>query len=345
MGAFKASFWRSFIGAAAILILPLAIGSRIGAAHLPPKPAFPIPGERFVAEYAGQGAYTAHLVYWWDLFGFGNRIREADILLIGSSHTQFGLSARQLSSELSQQAGRPIRVFNAGLGCDTSLSFDAALLERLGISDRRVIADGFAYRFDPYTYGCFSEFSEIQDNVQGLFKALAVAARFDWDWMLDGVLPRVELGARRATIGRYLNEPATILDWRYGDVAELFTPEQGDQFPTQFSGSAKEIASGLAWRLQSGTVPVPDAFKSLVERNHLRLVMTLVPYVLMPGFNQDRYDNIERLLASAGPGARTDFVAIAPEGLASFDTQHLTGTGRTAATKRLATAIEAARGL
>ncbi len=345
MGGFKARFWRAFLGVTAILLVPLVLWSRIGAADLPAKPEFPVPGKRFVAEYAGQGAYIAHLAYWWGLFGFGDRIRQADIVLIGSSHTQFGLSARQLSADLSQRAGRPIRVFNAGLGCDTPLGFDASLLDRLDIRNRLVVADGFAYGFDPYTYGCFSEFSGIGDRVQALFKALGVATRFDWDWMLDGVLPRIDLSGPRVTIGRYLNQPATILDWHYGDVAALFSPEQGEQFPVQFSGQAKDIASGLPWRLRSGTVPVPDAFKGLVESRHIRLIMTLVPFLLTPGFNEDRYENVERLLASDGVGPRAGFIAIPPGGLQSFDSQHLTGAGRAAATKRLAAGLASSAAL
>jgi hypothetical protein len=72
---------------------------------------------QFVAEYGGVGAYVGHLLYYWGLFGMRDRIRQADIVLLGSSHTQFGLSARQLSEILSRESGRPIKAFNLGLGC------------------------------------------------------------------------------------------------------------------------------------------------------------------------------------------------------------------------------------
>ena len=212
MGRFRKTFWQSFIAAAVLVLAPLVLWSRLDAAHIPAKPDFPIPGQRFVAEYGGQGAYLAHLAYWWNLFGMGDRIRHADLVLLGSSHTQFGLSARQLGDALSRDLGRPVRVFNAGLGCDTPLGFDASLIERLGLRDRTVIADSFAYDPDPYTYACFSEFSGIGDAGQALFKIGAAWTRFAWDWTLDGVLPRIALVDGQVTIGRYLHEAVTILD-------------------------------------------------------------------------------------------------------------------------------------
>jgi hypothetical protein len=339
MGAFKKSFWVSFALAAAILLGALAMASRIDSADLPPKPAFPVPGKLFVAGYEGQEANVAELAYWWNLFGIASAIRRADVVLLGSSHMQFGLSARQLSADFSRQAGRPIRVFNAGLGCDTPLSVDASLLEHLDIRDRVVIADGFAYEFDPYTYDCFQEFAAIKDRVQALFETLAIWSRFDWDWMLDGYLPRFDLRDRRLTIGRYLNGEVTVLDWNYGDVAYLYAPELGEVFPGSASG--QKIAIGPAWRLASGTIPLPAAFQGVTGPRRIRPIFTLIPFVLSPGFNLDRYENLVHLLASAGPGTGVPFVDISAAGLTSFDDQHLTGTARAVATERLAAALEA----
>ncbi|HUJ03777.1 MAG TPA: hypothetical protein VLW75_09085 [Rhizomicrobium sp.] len=303
----------------------------------------PIPGRRFVAEYGGQGAYIAHLVYWWNLFGIGDRLRHADLVLLGSSHTQFGLSAQQLSDDLSRKLGRPVNVFNAGLGCDTPIGFDASLIERLGIRDRLVVADSFAYEPDPYTYACFAEFSGIADRVQAGFKTIAVWSRFAWDWALDGALPRIDLRDGRIVASRYIDEAVTILDWKNGDVAELFNPTAGEEFPQDLSRQPEEVSRGLPWRLQSGSIPLPPSFNGAEQRG-VRPIFTLIPYVLSLGFNEDRFQRVENLLASRSTASRAPFVAIAPEGLSSFDSQHLTGDARAKATVRLEPAIEAQLG-
>ncbi|HVA13519.1 MAG TPA: hypothetical protein VNF99_09735 [Stellaceae bacterium] len=342
MDALKRGFWAALVLAAAVLLGPLVLWSKLTSADLPPKPAFPLPGQAFVAEYGGQAAYVAHLAYRWNLFGIGAGLRRADIILLGSSHTQFGLSARQMSADFSRAAGRPITVFNAGLGCDTPLSFDARLLDDRDIRDRDLVVDTFAYDFDPYTYACFSEFSEIADPVQGLFKALAVWSRFDWDWMLDGSVPRIDLAGRRPTVGRYLNQPATILDWNYGDVVSLFSPAGGEEFPSSGKGKGQDIANGPSpWRLASGTIPLPQRFEEIAGPRHNRPIFTLIPFVLSPGFNRDRYDNVVRLLAATSSRSRGRFVALPAEGLASFDGQHLTGAARAVATDRLAASLVA----
>jgi hypothetical protein len=344
MGSFKSGFWRGFAAVAVVLLVPCLLWSRIEAARLPPKPDFPLPGRAFVAEYDGQASYIAHLLYWWGLFGFGNRIRQADIVMLGSSHMQFGLSARQLSAALSRDAGRPVDVFNAGLGCDTPLSFDAALLGRLGIRDRTVIVDTFAYDYDPYNAACFAEFASMTDSVHSAFEALAVWARFDWDWALDGFLPRLDLSRQRFTLGRYLNQPALILDWRYGDALTLFRPDRGEAFPRPLAATPLDIATAQppGPPLASGTIPMPDAFAAVVASRGIVPIMTMIPFVTTPVFDRDRYANVAQLLRSTGAGPRVPFIALSPAGLQSFDGEHLTGVSRAAATQRLEEGMAAA---
>jgi hypothetical protein len=338
MESFKRSFWRASWAMALLLLVPCVLWSRIEAARLPPKPDFPLPGRAFVAEYGGQAAYVAHLLYWWGLFGFGERIRQADVVMVGSSHMQFGLSARQLSADLSRDAGRPIRVFNAGLGCDTPLGFDSSLLDRLDIRDRAIVADTFAYDYDPYNAECFAEFAGMTDCVHSIFQILAVWTRFDWDWALDGVLPRIDLGQRRLALGRYLNAPALILDWDYGDAVFLFRPDRGEAFPLPRATAPQDIAAAQppGEPLTSGTIPLPDAFSAIIAQRELRPVFTLIPFVTTPVFDRERYDHVAGLLRATGAGPSAPFIAIAPAGLASFDGEHLTGPSRRLATQRLA---------
>ncbi|HEV8016448.1 MAG TPA: hypothetical protein VGP48_13000 [Stellaceae bacterium] len=334
---FKTGFWGAFAASAAGLLVPAVMWARLVTPELPPKPAFPVPGREFVAEYGGQAAYIAHIAYWWGLFGIGTRLRDADVLLLGSSHVQLGLSARQMSDALSQASGRPVRVFNAGLGCDTPLAYDAALLDHLGLRDRVVVVDAFANDYDPYNAPCFAELAGITDRVHAGFKALAVWSRFDWDWLLDGILPRIDLRDGRIAADRYLNAPATILDWNDGDAVELFHPARGEEFPHPVSAPLDLASQQPPRRLAAGTMPLPAPFMPAMTRG-LRPVFTLIPFSLTPPFDRTRYENVADLLAASG-SPRAPFVALAPDGLASFDGEHLTGESRAAATARLAAAL------
>ncbi|HLI22042.1 MAG TPA: hypothetical protein VKV32_13035 [Stellaceae bacterium] len=344
MNSFKRRFWLASVVMTALLLIPFFVWSRIEASRLPPKPAFPLPGHAFVAEYGGQASYVAHLLYWWGLFGFGERIRSADVVMLGSSHMQFGLSARQLSATLSAAAGRPLRVFNAGLGCDTPLGFDAALLDRQGVRDRAIIADTFAYDYDPYNAECFSELDDITDRVHAVFEALAVWTRFAADWALDGILPRVDLSQRRPVLGRYLNAPALILDWNYGDVVYAFSPNRGEVYPAPLASTPQDVAKAqpAGESLTSGTIPMPNALANVVARRDLRPIFTLIPFVTTPAFDRERFTHVAQLLAAAGTAPRAPLIAIAPAGFESFDGEHLTGPSRDQATRRLGDALAAA---
>ena len=339
---FRNGFWYGFVASALLLLVPALLWARLAATKLPPKPPFPVPGRQFVAEYAGQAAYVAHLAYWWGLFGIGQRIRDADIVLLGSSHMQFGLSARQLSATLSQRANRPVRVFNAGLGCDTPLGYDGALLDHLRLGGRTLVIDLFAYDFDPYNAPCFAELAGMTDAVHAGAKALTVWSRFAWDWSLDGALPRVDLRGGRVALTRYLNAPATILDWNYGDAAHLYRPDRGEEFPSPPPDRPQDLtAQEGAWRLDGATLALPQAFAGAVSLG-AQPVFTLIPFSTTPAFDRDRYDHVAQLLAATG-GVRAAFIALAPQGLKSFDGEHLTGDSRAAATARLAPSLVAAK--
>jgi len=142
-------FSVSLLVAAAAFLMPLAIWTKLTAASVPKPPQYPAPGRQVLAEYSGVSASVLHSIYWHGLFDFGDRISDANVVLIGSSHTQFGLSARQMSQELSRIAGHPVRVYNLGLGCSEGLNFAAQLLQRLGLEERVIIGDIYNYSHFP----------------------------------------------------------------------------------------------------------------------------------------------------------------------------------------------------
>src|SRR5580704_10459864 len=166
------------------LIAGLVVWTKV-ALEASAKPTYPVPGRNFVAEYGVVSADAAHIVYYWGLFGVAHRIRQAQLLLLGSSHMQFGLSARQLSDTLSRTAGRPVTAFNLGVGCGESALLGVRVLQRLGTQDRMTIAD-------IYNTDSLSPCGDAAVNAHAFdayFKVLAVWMKFTWDWLLDGNLP------------------------------------------------------------------------------------------------------------------------------------------------------------
>ena len=337
MRRFSTLFFLAFGATLALALLPLIVVARLSSDQS--KPPYPVPGRQFVAEYAGVGANVAHMLYYWGLFGEGRQIRNADVLLIGSSHMQFGLSARELSTALSMRASRTIRVFNLGLGCGTDLDFDAALLDHINVHDKIVVADTFGYHhFDELPF-CFP-LGKQTDPVDASFKALALWAKFTWDWALDGWLPQARLEPDRVSATRFLGGAVVILDWKSGDVAYFSRPTLGEIFPidgTQTPTPILQHAEGeLPWNLLPGTIPIPAPLLAVAQRERLHLVFTLIPYAKSLPLDERRYAILSNLLSSGRRERAAPFLPISATQLDSFDFGHLTGRSRSLASLRLA---------
>jgi hypothetical protein len=69
----------------------------------PPKPAFPLSANRCLSAYSF--GHADHYAFRFGLFGVGERIRNADVLIVGSSHATFGLSAEKIAAALSERWG------------------------------------------------------------------------------------------------------------------------------------------------------------------------------------------------------------------------------------------------
>jgi hypothetical protein len=345
MRRFSTAFFLAFGAALGVALLPLIVMARLSTD--PPKPPYPLPGRQFVAEYAGAGANVAHMLYFWGLFGHSRQIRNADVLLIGSSHMQFGLSARELSAALSLRAGRKINVFNLGLGCSTDLDFDATLLDHINVHDKIVVADASAYHHFEDVPFCFP-LSKQTDPVEASFKALALWAKFTWDWTLDGWLPEVRLDSNRVSAARFLGGAALILDWNSGDVASFSRPTAGEVFPTDGTHTPTPILQGvegeLHWDLLSGTIPIPAPLLAVAERRHLQLIFTLIPYIRALARDGRRYAILSNLLSAGSQERTAPYLPISATQLDSFDLGHLTGRSRSLASLRLADEM-AAEGL
>jgi hypothetical protein len=344
---FRSFFFATLALGIILLFVPLIVVTRVHSAQLPAKPPFPIPGKAFVAEYSGVGADAAHLIYYWDLFGIDNQVRKAKVLLLGSSHMQFGLSAGEMSGGLSTEAKQRVPVFNLGLGCAETLTFDSDLLARLGIKKKTLIADADVYLADHLT-ACSIE-TENSDRFQALFKVSAIWFKFAFDWVLDGQLPLVTYEDQAISGTRFL-APVVILDWRTGDCDFYYRPESGEMFPSSANLTTAPVMTGrpgeLPWSLSTSTIAIPPQLRNVVASESLRTIFTLVPYATSPYRSRrisdiQLYETIERLTNSRASND-APFIPISGRGLATFDYGHLTGESRQIATDRLTSSIMSA---
>lgn len=349
MKTFRNQFFGVFGTLLASMLIVLVVWTRATSQHLPPKPGYPVPGEAFVAEYSGVGADAAHLLYYWGLFGMDAAIDRADLLLLGSSHMQFGLSAKIVSERLSQAEKQKIAAFNLGLGCGETLRFDVDLLRHRRIENRSAIMDTYTYGGEQLT-PC-SESAESSDAVKASFSVLHIWSRFSWDWIVDGSLPSIYVSDDRFRIGRFLNGPVVIVDWRYGDVDAFYRPDSGEVFPAVRHGAEVSVLrrGGLPWTLPQSSIPVPEWMSTTLKWQHIKPVFTLIPYAETPHDIIERqreieqYHTIENLLRGAG-GDRAPFITLSARDLTSFDYGHLSGSGRAIASRRL-TEVLKQRGL
>jgi hypothetical protein len=112
-------FWIGFILAALVSGGALQATSIAMIGYPAPRPAIPIPGSEYIS--ATRDGQADQGMFYFNLFGFGDRIRNADALVIGSSHAEFGIEAARLPGK---------RPFNMALGGGEGLNFASKLLDK-----------------------------------------------------------------------------------------------------------------------------------------------------------------------------------------------------------------------
>lgn len=145
--------------------------------------------------------------------GLSKQIRSADVLLLGSSRTLFGLSAAQLEAQL----GGGVRVFNLGVGGGEGMLSANTLVERLDLRGRTLVVNldndmlwnaarqrsGHALRMDWF---------------QAATRVYSVRLRAGMDTWLDRLgLPQLSVGRDGLRVGPR-EQPRTYRDARTGDV-------------------------------------------------------------------------------------------------------------------------------
>jgi hypothetical protein len=314
------SAWR---WAAAALICGLAFLCAIAArrAPQPPKPAFPSLQENYL-QYVSRGA-TDHYLYLYGILGMRERIRDSDVLLFGSSHLEFGISAQLLSEALSRQAGRKVRVYNLGAAYADGARFAAEIIRANDLRDKGAVFELFTDQA-----GGVSDYARkvLQANA---LQAYAAVGEIWWaflrDWTLDGILPRVVLEGW-PKLGRFLHTPVAFRSRETGDISSYWYPTVGQVVPQP--STLKGLPLGKVSPFGpavDGHAALPGTVADLVRERRIRAVMTIIPF--------DGYDAaaVERMATAQG----FPFSAISPEGIETWDTHHLTPASRSVATSRL----------
>jgi hypothetical protein len=295
----------------------------------PPRPVLPPFSENYL-QYSSRGA-TDHYLYLHGIQGMRERIREADVLLLGSSHLEFGLSAGEISEALSARAGRKVRVYNLGAAYVDGAAFAAEIVLANDLRDKLAVCDLFS------TWGDgVSDYARraLQANI---LQAYATVAEIWWallrDWTLDGILPRVVL-AGRPKLGRFLYTPVAFRSRESGDASFYWDPEAGQVLPPPPALKGRPLGKVSPFGpLINGGVALPGAAVDLFRQRQIRAIATIIPF-----------DGYEVAAAGQLAAARSlPFAPISPEGIETWDTHHLTAASRSLATERLLQGLRTSR--
>lgn len=171
------------IGVACAVGACLEIAIDIG---VPRWPALPSLLEYYVAEYRGIGVdYDVAL---HGMFGTGDRLRNADLILTSSSKGLFGYRVPIIHDELATQ-GYDVNIFNLAFGHGEGLGVVAKIIERQSIAHSMLVIDlnesSGNYQFSPSARGALEA-----DWLSAYRLVLSTWARYLWDWFIGPLIPR-----------------------------------------------------------------------------------------------------------------------------------------------------------
>jgi hypothetical protein len=298
-------FWPSLCVFTIVFGGTLELLSLWSIGRAPARPPIPLPGYEYVS--ATRDGQADQSIFYFDFFGFGQRIKDADALVAGSSHAEFGIRASAFAN----------RSFNMGLGGGESIDFAILLFERYKPHPALLVLDPFST-----DKGLSTEASRVLrlTRFEAYQRVLGIWAGFARDWILQGLLPRLTFAQWKVKYEAPLGS-TVIRDWNTADVTSFYT-DHGEVFT---GATGHIVIDGPA---MINYEPSNEDAVSLQGRAATTLVTT-IPY---PSYNESS----TRHFAQAINGK---FVSIAPLGLTFFDFHHLDAKGRDLATKRL---IEAA---
>ena len=323
MNFFLRSFWFAFAVCGFSCFLGVHLWWRTHLAGMPSRPPFPARRDAYVAAY-GDSGYTVHYLYRFGLFGLGDRIRHSAVLLFGPSHVELGLSAAQLSADLSAKEGHPVRVYNLGIGYGDSLPFDREILAANNVRGKAAVID--LYLPNGGDISAFGQKAEKSSRISAYLYVTDLWARAAADWCLDPWLPnlRTEIDSK----GQIELKPARLLrsfilrNWSTGDTIDIWRPQTG--FIYRNSPSAWNLPfrqADPAGYVHAHDLFLTPAMQAALEARQIQPVYTLIPY--------DGY------LPGQIPDAARPYVPISSENLGFIDTNHLNAASRDVVTTRL----------
>ena len=296
-------FWFAAIAAAVACGVAAQCMSVAQIGTPAPRPPLPVPGVTYVsATYDGQ---TDHSLFYFNLFGFGDRIRSARTLVIGSSHAEFGIYAEQFGPT----------AFNMALGGGEGLTFATALLRKYRPRPSLVVVDSYGPDEGLSTEGARTLSSTPTSSLQYV---LNVWSGFLRDWLLQGLLPRLTIGPHALSWEPPLRS-AVIRNWYSADVTMFYSGRLGEVFADPTKATPIQPI-----HMRPSIPPSPDDLAAILEVA-AETVVTTVPY---PEFDLA----LGRKMAE---DLRGRFVEIAPGELRFFDFHHVNASSRAIVTKEL----------
>jgi hypothetical protein len=301
-------FWISCLVTLTIAIALVALAWRSHDRQLPARAPLWLGGDTYLSEYGSHGS-PAHYIYRFGLFGLRDRLQASDLLFLGSSHVEYGVSAAQASSELTRVTGQPVRAYNLAVGFGEGIGFATEVIAANDLRDKTVVLDLFSPMGDGGSG--YDKVVGRSNTLAAYLKVFDTWLRYADDYVLDPLLPRLstQTGSKlsEAVVASRLLGVCNTRRWDSGDVVELWTPTLGPVYESPAAripqpmdqADPERIAGYGEWKLPPAT-------------------LTTTP-------------------ATAAP-----FLPVSAEGLLFFDQVHLTAASRAEVTARLVEDIERA---
>jgi hypothetical protein len=297
---------------------------------MPSRPPFYFTKDLFLG-FDEPAESVPHFLWRFGLFGFDQRLRDADYILVGTSHVWFGLSASLLSQRLSAAAGHPVRVVNLGLG-GAEEAFQARILQYRRIKDKAVIIDLYAPAGE--LNSPWGDEAERIDWAEAYVHVLRVWANGIREWCLDPWLPNFKISHGHLYAMRVI-EGVFVCRWDTGDTEYMWVPECGYSFrrgvppPSTMNIPFDPHAPTPGNEARGAHIVLPNIWYKVIEKNHLRPFLTIVPY---NGYAPEAAQRVADLHGWS-------FISVSPTGLTFRDPDHLNAAGRDLASERLAAGI------
>ena len=328
MKRYNQLFWISFVSASLTTSIILHLIWNHKYKRFPKRPEL----INFQTQYLGDDeSYSAtHILYRYGLFGTDKIINSADLLLVGTSHMEFGVSAKKLEDILSKEYGRQLRVFNLGMGGGESTDFVKTILSSKKVENKVIIIDLHDPLEDNWSY--LAKVSNNLNILQAYIKIYNLWFDYYRDWCLDPIFPRFRpfMEVKNVTLLSDINKKVfayrrflgyfSVREWSSGDIVSYFGPTTGELTDTKKMIPLSATSKCLDGENQG--VRMNHKLEESLLASSNRVVTTLVPW--------DGYALVNI------PTDATNFINMTSDNLYTFDRLHLVESSKNLNTKRLA---------